>query len=105
MRTGGGGPRRSKDRVELLPWTDECVRLYVSWDRRTDECVRSHVSWGLLAFFFHLGEKVVQRLGQSGMGEDAIAQCRVGKLAHHGDLEGRHDLTAFESEDGRSQDQ
>ena len=44
---------------------------------------------------FKLCEQIIHRLGQGGMRENRVAQRRVFQLAHHGDFQQRHHLTAL----------
>ena len=49
---------------------------------------------------FHAHEQCVQSLRKGRVREHAVFQRGVGKLAHHGDLQHRHDLAAFDGQDG-----
>jgi len=43
-------------------------------------------------------EQVVEGFRQGGMSEDRVTQRHVRELAHHGELELRHDFATFDSE-------
>ena len=49
-------------------------------------------------------EEVVQRLGQCRMSKNSITESRVLELAHHRDLDDRHDFASLEAQDGRTHD-
>src|ERR671920_1461401 len=53
---------------------------------------------------FHIREEGVQRLGERGVGEDGVAERRVGQVTQHGYLDHRHDLATFYPEHGAAQD-
>src|SRR5947209_6863230 len=52
----------------------------------------------------HRHEQVVQRFRQSWVRKGAIAQCRIRQLAHHCNLERRHNFATFDAEDRCAQD-
>ena len=49
-------------------------------------------------------EQRVQPFREGRVGEDAVFERGVGKLAHHGDLQHRHDLAAFDGQNGGPKD-
>ena len=42
----------------------------------------------------------IARICESWMRENSIFQRGIGELAHHGDLQHRHDLTTFDGQNG-----
>src|SRR5215210_393253 len=62
---------------------------------------KPHLRCGSL---FHVREKAIQRLGERGVGEDGVAESRVGHVTHHGYLDHRHNLASLYPEHGATQD-
>lgn len=52
----------------------------------------------------HLGEEVVEGLGEGWVGEDAIREIGGGEIALHGELNHRHQFSAEDAENGDSED-
>src|SRR6266540_6805939 len=75
----------------------------IPWPPPVTRATRSFKRTGLILSVDGVEERV-ERFGECGMGEDAIAERSVRELAQHGDLEHGHDFAAFEAQDGAAQD-
>src|SRR5215213_8150048 len=71
-------------------------------DRGRTPCATARPPWNSLAD--DLTEEVVERFGQGRVGKDAVGEIGRGETALHRELDHRHQLTAADSEHGRSKD-